>query len=275
MASSPARTVGDQAPVALPADLPAHLSASLIADLDDGDAGVTSSLAAALAAVPDARGRRGRRHELTGVLAIGACACLTGARSYVAIGEWADAQGQVVLDCLDEQSAARVLPCEATLRRCLQATDAAALDAAVAGWAVGRLAARQALAAGANGDLVPADRSRRVIAIDGKTLRGSAPRATARQAATARSGGGRTHLVAGYDHASGVTLGQVACMPEAGKGGEVAAAKALAATLDDRGLLTDSVLTGDAGFTARELTAALRSRGAHWIRRIKGNQRRC
>src|SRR3954467_14333746 len=171
MASSPARASSDQAPVALPAGLPAHLSASLMADLHDGDAGATSSLAAALAAVPDARGRRGRRHALTGVLAIGACACLTGARSYVAIGEWADAQGQVVLDCLDEQSAARVLPCEATLRRCLQVTDAAALDAAVAGWAVGQLAAQQALAVGANGDLVTADRSRRVIAIDGKTLR--------------------------------------------------------------------------------------------------------
>src|SRR3954464_9163256 len=230
MASSPARAVGDQAPVALPADLPAHLSASLIAELHDGDAGATSSLAAALAAVPDARGRRGRRHELTGVLAIGACACLTGARSYVAIGEWADAQGQVVLDCLDEQSAARALPCEATLRRCLQATDAAALDAAVAGWAVGRLAARQARAAGATVDLVSAAAGRRVIAIDGKTLRGSAPRAAPEQAAAAAQGGGRPHLVPAYDHASGVTLGQLACSAEAGTGGEVAAAKELAAT---------------------------------------------
>jgi predicted transposase YbfD/YdcC len=33
------------------------------------------------------------------------------------------------------------------------------------------------------------------------------------------------------------------------------------------------VLTGDAGFTARELAAALRARGAHWILRIKGNQK--
>src|SRR3954452_7378205 len=273
MASSPARAVGDQAPVALPADLPAHLSASLVADLHDGDAAATSSLAAALGTVPDARCRRGRRHALTGVLAIGACACLTGARSYVAIGEWADAQAQAVLDCLDEQPAARALPSEATLRRCLQATDSAALDAAVAGWAVGQLAAPQALAAGANGDLVPADRSRRVIAIDGKTLRGSAPRVTAQQAATARSGGGRTHLVAGYDHASGVTLGQVACVPEAGKGGEVAAAKALAVALDERGLLAESVVTVDAGFTARELAADLRARGAHWILRVRGNQK--
>src|SRR4051812_26237354 len=243
MASSPACALGHQAPpaapVALPADLPAHLAATVVAGVAAGDAVRTSSLVTALAAVPDPRHRRGRRHALTGVLAIGACACLTGARSYVAIGEWADAQGQAVLDGLGEGGGDRVPPCEATLRRCLQVTDSAALDAAVAGWAIGRLAAQQGLAAGAHGGLVPADRSRRVIAIDGKTLRGSAPRSTPEQVATARSGGGRTHLVAGYDSASGVTLGQVTCAPEAGKGGEVAAAKQLAATLDERGLLAE------------------------------------
>src|SRR3954453_5715153 len=126
MASSPARAVGEQAPVALPADLPAHLADALVADLAESDPVVTSSLAAALAAVPDARHRRGRRHELSGVLTIAACACLTGATSYVAISEWAAAQGQAVLDCLgDQHSAGAVLPCEATLRRCLQTTDSA------------------------------------------------------------------------------------------------------------------------------------------------------
>src|SRR3954454_15821576 len=164
MASSPACALNSQAPspalVALPADLPVYLCASLLADLGEGDAAATSSLGAALAAVPDARRRRGRRHELTGVLAIGACACLTGATSYVAISEWATAQGQAVLDCLGEGCSAPGLPCEATLRRCLQATDSAAMDAAVAGWAVGQLTAQQALAAGVHGDRVPADRSR-------------------------------------------------------------------------------------------------------------------
>jgi predicted transposase YbfD/YdcC len=210
---------------------------------------------------------------LTGVLTIGACACLTGATSYVAIGEWADTQGQAVLDCFDEQPVSRALPCEATLRRCLQTTDSAALDAAVAGWASRQLAVQQALAAGAKVDLMSADRSRRGIAIDGKTLRGSAPRSTPEQVAAAAQGGGRTHLVAAFDHASGVTLGQVAGAPEAGKGGEVAAAKQLAAALDQRGLLADSVITVDAGFTARELAADLRYRGAHWILRIRGNQK--
>jgi Transposase DDE domain len=102
---------------------------------------------------------------------------------------------------------------------------------------------------------------------------GSAPRATPEQVAAAAQGGGRSHLVAAYDQASGVTLGQVGCPPEAGTGGEVATALALAAALDDRGLLADSVITADAGFTARELAAGLRSTGAHWILRIKGNQK--
>src|SRR5918995_6113045 len=137
MASSLARAVSGQAPVALAADLPFHLSASLPDGLAAGDGPASSSLAAALAAVPDARRRRGRRHELPGVLAIAACACLTGARSYVAISEWAAAQGHAVLDCLDEQPCRRQLPCEATLRRCLQTTDPAALDAAAAGGGAG------------------------------------------------------------------------------------------------------------------------------------------
>jgi hypothetical protein len=278
MASSPARVLGDQAPspapLVLPSDLPVHLADSLAAELADGDAATTSSLFAALAAVPDSRRRRGRRHELTGVLAIGACACLTGATSYVAIGEWAAAQGRAVLDCLGDGSAGRALPCEATLRRCLQATDAPAMDAAVAGWAGAQLAAQQARAAHAPGEvLVPVNAGRRVLALDGKTLRGSAPRSTPEQVAAARSGAGRTHLVAALDHASGVTLGQVACSPEAGKGGEIAAAKTLAAVLDERGLLADSVLTGDAGFTARDLATELRERGAHWMLRVRGNQK--
>ena len=81
-----------------------------------------------------------------------------------------------MLDCLDEQPACRALPCEATLRRCLQTTDSAALEAAVAGWAGARLAAQQAAAAHAADQLLaPIGAGRRVIAIDGKTLRGSAP----------------------------------------------------------------------------------------------------
>jgi uncharacterized metal-binding protein len=76
-----------------------------------------------------------------------------------------------VLERLGQASDEAVLPCESTLRRCLQTTDSAARDAAVAGWAIGQLTAQQALAAGANVAVLPADAGRRVIAIDGKTLR--------------------------------------------------------------------------------------------------------
>ena len=48
-----------------------------------------ADLLVALAAVPDPRKARGCRHRLVTVLAIGVCAVLAGARSYVAIAEWA------------------------------------------------------------------------------------------------------------------------------------------------------------------------------------------
>src|SRR3954453_17538390 len=115
MASSPVRAVGHQAPpalVALPADLSAHLAAAVVADVAAGDAVRTSSLVTALAAVPDPLHRRGGGHEWTGLVGIGACAWLTGTRLYVAIGEWAAAQGQAVLDCLVSDAD---LPSESTL----------------------------------------------------------------------------------------------------------------------------------------------------------------
>src|SRR4051794_18208449 len=178
MASSPARAVGHQAPVALPVDLPAHLAAAVVADVAAGDAVRTSSLVTALAAVPDPRHRRGRRHELIGVLAIGACACLTGASSYVAISEWAAAQGQAVLDCLDSDAE---LPSESTLRRCLQDADAAAVDAAVTGWAGGQLAAQRARAAGTG--LAPVIADRRGVAPHGQKPPRAAPRPPAQPGA--------------------------------------------------------------------------------------------
>lgn len=62
--------------------------------------------------------------------------------------------------------------CGTTLRRCLQGSDAAALDAAVAGWAGHQLAAEQGRLHGdADQAMLAVHAGRRVIAIDGKTLR--------------------------------------------------------------------------------------------------------
>ncbi|MGQ0847354.1 MAG: transposase family protein [Sporichthyaceae bacterium] len=46
-------------------------------------------LLAALERVPDPRKLRGVRHSMCAILAVSACAVLAGARSLVAIGEWA------------------------------------------------------------------------------------------------------------------------------------------------------------------------------------------
>ena len=78
-------------------DLPTHLSAQLAdvlaSELATGDAVLVPSLAQALAGVDDPRCARSMRHPVLGLLLISACAVLSGARSYVAISEWADSSG--------------------------------------------------------------------------------------------------------------------------------------------------------------------------------------
>lgn len=105
----------------------------------------------------------------------------------------------------------RGLPSESTMRRTLAQLDADDLDARLAGW----MATRVGLLAGA-----------RVIAVDGKTVRG------------ARTATGTPHLVAALDHAAGA-VGQLAV---ATKSNEIPALRDLLDTLDIAG----SVITADA-----------------------------
>ena len=133
-----------------------------------------------LAAIPDPRARRGVRHRLVVILSLAVCAVLAGARSFTAIAEWAADAGQATLDGLGITG---VVPCESTFRRTLQNLDADALGEAVGGWAQQRTA--------------PAPGTPRVVAVDGKTLRGSGV-----------AGEPGRHLLAALDHACGVVLGQ-------------------------------------------------------------------
>ena len=102
-------------------------------------------LAEYLARVPDPRDRRGVRHTLTSLLLAAVAAVLAGARSFTAVGEWvADAPPQVLtaLGVRRDPLAGRFEPPdEATIRRVLEAVDAAALDAAVGSWLPARLRA--------------------------------------------------------------------------------------------------------------------------------------
>jgi hypothetical protein len=51
-----------------------------------------------LSQVPDPRERRGRRHQLAGLLAVGAAAVIAGSRSFTAIGRWAAGRLVIAVD---------------------------------------------------------------------------------------------------------------------------------------------------------------------------------
>jgi len=50
--------------------------------------------------IPDPRRRRGRRHPLVGLLAVGIAAVIAGSKSFAAIGQWAADAGPEVLAAL-------------------------------------------------------------------------------------------------------------------------------------------------------------------------------
>lgn len=160
------------------------LSARLhgVLHLDEQD---TPGLLQVLAQVPDPRDRRGRIHPLPGLLAVAVAAVASGQSRVVEIIEWAADLPDAAWDRLgaarDRFTGARRVPDDSTLGRVLAGIDADALDAAVCRWLISR--------AGAGGQ------GRRVIAVDGKTLRGSGP------------AGAQVHLLSAVDHRDGIRPG--------------------------------------------------------------------
>jgi predicted transposase YbfD/YdcC len=194
-------------------------------------------LLAVLAGVADPRHRRGVRHRLAAILGLAVCAVLAGARSFTAIAEWAADADPETLRVLGASGAA---PSESTFRRTLQRLDADAFDELAGCWAAQRTA--------------PGPGGRRVIAVDGKTLRGSA------------SGGEPgVHLLAALDHAHGAVLGQV---DVGAKTNEIP----MFPVLCDRIEIGGAVITADAMHAQRGHATYLAGRGAHYLFTVKRNQ---
>ena len=229
--------------------MPACASSSIPAVLDQvaglelpDPVTAAEGLRSALAAVPDPRKRRGVRHDLVALLSAAVCAVSTGARSFVAIAEW-------VADLPDHVAAALQIgarcPSEAAIRRLINNLDADVFDSAIGAWMQQQCAQR-----------IPTGR-RRVLAVDGKSLRG------------ARSGDQRApHVLAVIDHDTNVVLGQAKVET---KTNEITRFAPLMATLDPS-LLTGAVVTADALHTQREHVEFLHTHGAHWLLTVKGNQ---
>jgi predicted transposase YbfD/YdcC len=208
-----------------------------LAGLACDGAGGRPGLLAVLARVTDPRHRRGMRHRLVVILGLAVCAVLAGARSFTAIAEWAADADEQTLAGLGVTGA---VPAESTIRRVLQRLDADAFDDLAGEWA--------------QRCTTPEPKKRRVIAVDGKTLRGSA-----------RGGEEGQHLLAALDHAHGVVLGQVEV---SAKTNEIP----LFTTLLDRIDLGGAVVTADAMHAQRGHAEYLTGRGAHYLFTVKGNQ---
>jgi predicted transposase YbfD/YdcC len=190
-----------------------------------------------LAQVADPRKPRGIRHGLTGVLAMALSAVITGAQSFVAIAEWAADASPEALARLGVTGTA---PSESTIRRCLQRLAPDQLDHLIGAW----MWLRTSTIGG-----------RRVIAFDGKTLRG------ARDAA-----GNLMHLLAGLCQHTGAVLAQLAV---GAKTNEIPMLTKLLDTIPD---VAGAVITADALHCQRDTAEYITGRGAHYILTVKDNQ---
>lgn len=134
----------------------------------------------------------------------------------------------------------RGIPSADTLRRVFAALDPAEFNACFMAWT-------RAVVGATEGKL---------IAIDGKTLRGSAD---------APHGLAPRHLVSAWASENRIVLGQVGT---GAKGGEVAAVRELVAMLDVKG----ATVTLDALGCQKETLTAIRARGGDYVVTLKANQ---
>jgi predicted transposase YbfD/YdcC len=202
-----------------------------------------------LSGVVDPRKRRGVRHGLVVVLTVAVCAVAAGARSFVAVAEWV---ADLPVEVATMLGTHRRCPSESTIRRVLGNLDADRFDAVIGAF-VQRLCAQVA----------PAGR-RRVLAVDGKTLRGS------RHVDSDGVQAAGQHLLAVIDQHTRVVLGQTAVDA---KTSEINRFTPLIDTLTGIDL-AGAVITADALHTQREHVTDLHTRGAHWVLTVKGNQPR-
>src|ERR1700728_2397999 len=178
-----------------------------------------------LAQVPDPRKRRGRRHPLAGLLAVGIAAVIAGSRSFAAIGQWAADAGPQTLAVL---GAARGPAEESTFRRAFALVSPDVLDRVLGAW----LWTRAVRPGG-----------RLVVAIDGKALRGAKGK-----------NGKAPHLAAALAHGIGAVLGQVAVDA---KSNEIPAVRDLLKTFTD---LAGAVITMDALHTQSDTAQVITGR---------------
>jgi predicted transposase YbfD/YdcC len=200
-----------------------------------------SKLVAALVAIPDPRRQcQNLRHPLVDVLVLGFCGVLCGCDDFVEIEAFGRSKEGFFRRFLELPHG---IPSHDTCRRVFQAVCPQQLQRCLLDWLQG---VRQAAPA--------ADGA--VVAIDGKSLRGTSDRAR---------GLGALHLVSAWATANGLTLGQVAVDA---KSNEITAIPRLIELLD----LEGCVVTIDAAGCQTETAAQVVGKDADYVLALKGNQ---
>lgn len=197
------------------------------------------SLLAYLEQVPDPRGRKGRRHPLSAMLAAVVCAVLSGARGYRAIAQWVHLRDVSTWHWL---GFTRKPPTRNCFRDLLTAISAEAFESVLRGWAA------ESLEFSPSADLLQA------VCLDGKSLCGTLqPHARA------------VHLLSILDQGTGCVLSQGRVDESTN---ESKAALELLKTL----VLTGRVVVADAMFCQRELCQSVLNEGGHYLLVVKENQ---
>jgi len=189
-----------------------------------------------LKTITDPRKPRGVRHPVVAIVALATCACLSGARSFEAIAQWAAALPRDPLRRLGCKR--KKPPSEPTFRRTLQRLDATSLDQKIGQW----LATQNILAG-------------KAIAVDGKTVRG------------ARDGEKKApHLLSAVLHHEGIILAQ---QPVDDKTNEIPMIQPLLKDLN----LQDAVVTADSLHTQKKTARYLvNKKKADYVFTVKDNQ---
>jgi predicted transposase YbfD/YdcC len=186
--------------------------------------------------MPDPRVVGRTDHHLVDILVLTVCAVLCGADDWEAVEMW----GEAKLDWLRQFIPLKNgIPSHDTLGRVFAALDSTTFQACFTRWVAtvcGSLAGQ-------------------VVAIDGKTMRGSHHHRLGKKA---------IHMVSAFASDQGITLGQLKTEE---KSNEITAIPELLAML----ALKDSIVTIDSMGCQKDIAAAIIAKEAHYVLALKGN----